>query len=97
MMPPNAALLFPQLLEPEPVPDTASNTEDAGLSCAELVAMGEQGLFVNDLVASVAAQYIWRILYRQPITAFASFVDGDSLSLRSLPICRSELLSYLER
>ena len=69
---------------------------DAGLSCAELVAVGEQGLFVNDLVASVVAQYIWRVLYRQPITTFASFVDGDSLSLRSLPICRDELLPFLE-
>lgn len=93
---PNAALLFPQLLEPEPVPDIAPNTEDAGLSCAELVAIGEQGLFVNDLVASVAAQYVWRILYRQPVSTFASFVDGDSLSLRSLPICRDELLPFLE-
>lgn len=91
---PNAALLFPQLLEPEA--ETASNTEDAGLSCAELVAVGEQGLFVNDLAASVVSQYFWRVLYRQPISTFASFVDGDSLSLRSLPICRDELLPFLE-
>lgn len=93
---PNATLLFPQLLEPEPEPKITTNTEDAGLSCGDLIAMGEQGLFVNDLVASVAAQYIWRILYRLPISTFASFVDGDSLSLRSLPICRDELLPFLE-
>lgn len=93
---PNAALLFPQLLEPEIPSESGQEMRDAGLSCAELVAVGEQGLFVNDLVASVAAQYIWRALYRQPITTFASFVDGDSLSLRSLPICRDELLPFLE-
>lgn len=92
---PNAALLFSQLLKPEPPPETLSEPQDTELSCAELVARGEQGLFVNDLVAAVAAQYVHRILYREPVTTFASFVDGDTLSLRSLPICREELLPYL--
>ena len=91
---PNAALLFPHLLEPETPSASEQALQDAGLSCAELVALGEQGLFVNDLIA---AQYIWRILYRQPIQTFASFIDGDTLSARSLPICREELLPYLER
>jgi len=94
---PNAALLFPQLLEAEIVPDSRPEPREAGLSCAELVALGEQGLFVNDLMASIAAQYLWRILYRQPIRTFATFVDGESLSVRSLPVCRDELLPYLER
>ncbi|MEB2286607.1 MAG: PRTRC system ThiF family protein [Anaerolineae bacterium] len=94
---PNAALLFPQLLEPETSSESGQEMRDAGLSCAGLVALGEQGLFVNDLVAAIAAQYIWRILYRQPIHTFASFVDGDTLCARSLPVCREELLSYLER
>ena len=94
---PNAALLFPQLLEPETPSESDPEIQDDGLSCAARVAIGEQGLFVNDLIASIAAQYIWRILYRQPIQTFASFVDGDTLSVRSLPICRDELLPYLER
>ncbi len=93
---PNAALLFPQLLEPEPVSDPESERHDPELSCAELVAQGEQGLFVNHLVASVAAQYLWRLLYRQPVQSFVSFIDGDSLSLRRLLICREELLPFLE-
>ncbi len=94
---PNAALLFPQLLEPEIPTESGQEMRDVGLSCAELIATGSQGLFVNDLVAAIAAQYIWRILYRQPIHTFASFVDGDTLSARSLPVCREELLPYLER
>jgi len=94
---PNAALLFPQLLEPEPMPESALENQDTGLSCAELIAVGEQGLFVNDLIASIAAQYLWRILYRQPIHTFASFVDGETLSVRSLSPCRDELLPYLEK
>jgi hypothetical protein len=94
---PNAALLFPQLLEPETPSESDPEIQDDGLSCAARVAMGRQGLFVNDLVSSIAAHYIGRILYRQPIQSFASFVDGDTLSVRSLPICRDELLPYLEQ
>ncbi len=94
---PNAALLFPQLLEPEKSSESEQAMQDVGLSCAALVATGGQGIFVNDLIAAIAAQHIWRILYRQPIHTFASFVDGDTLSVRSLPVCRDELLPYLER
>ncbi len=85
---PNAALLFPQLLEPEPP------TIAPPLSCADL-AVGEQGLLINDLIAAIASQYIWKLLYRRPIQSFASFIDGDSLSVRSPMICRDELLPYL--
>jgi hypothetical protein len=46
---------------------------------------------------AIPVNYLWPILYRQPICTFASLVDGDTLSARSLPICRGELLSYLER
>ena len=93
---PNAALLFPELLEPEPpLSENAELQSLAPVSCADIV-IAEQGLFVNDLVASVAAQYLWRILYCQPLETFASFVNGDHLSLRSLPVCRDELLAYLE-
>lgn len=85
---PNATLLFPQLLEPE------APTITPPLSCADLM-VGEQGLVINDLIAAIASQYIWKILYRRPIQSFASFIDGDSLAVRSPMICRDELLPYL--
>ncbi len=88
---PHAGLLFPTLLEPEVV-----EIPTPSVSCAEQVALGEQALFVNDLMAAVAAQYLWRLLYRQPIHTFVSFIDGDSLSVRSVPICPDELMPYLE-
>lgn len=88
---PNAALLFPQLLEPEP----PSPQPETPASCADLVALGEQALFVNDLMAAVAAQYVYKLLYRQSIHTFASFVDGDLPTVRSLLICRDELNAYL--
>lgn len=86
---PHATLLFPQLLEPEPPTIALPH------SCGDLMAVGEQGLVVNDLIAAIASQYIWKLLYRQPIQSFASFMDGDSLAVRSPMICRDELLPYL--
>jgi hypothetical protein len=88
---PSPALLFPQLLEPEPQPVLQPT-----LSCADLVARGEQHLLINDLVACVVAGYIYKLLNRQPITTFVSYVSVDGLAVRSLPICRDELMSYLQ-
>ncbi len=88
---PNAAVLFPALLEPEAQTDEATNT----LSCADLVLQGDQHLLVNDWMACAAASYLYALLRRQPVTTFATFVSLDGLSVRSLPICRDELLPYL--
>jgi len=89
---PSPALLFPQLLEPEPKPNPQPN-----LSCADLVARGDQHLLVNDLVACVVAGYVYKLLHRLPITTFLSYISIDGLSVRSLPICCDELLPYLQR
>jgi PRTRC genetic system ThiF family protein len=86
---PKEGLLFPALLEPEP------SEPQPDLSCAELVQRGEQDCLVNDWMACVAGQYVYALLRRQPIRAFASFVSLDGMSVRSLPICRDELLPYL--
>jgi hypothetical protein len=66
-----------------------------GRSCAELVAAPEQDLLINDWMAVTAAQYVYRLLHRQPITSFVSYVSADGMSVRSLPICRDDLLTYL--
>lgn len=88
---PVATALFPTLLEPDPEEAPA---QDA--SCAEMVAQGDQALLVNDLMATVAASYTYKILHRQPITSFITFVDIDLLSVRSLPITQENLEAYLE-
>ncbi len=82
---PNAALLFPELLEPEP------EATRPDLSCADLMLASQQMILINDLVANIAAQYLYRLLHRLPISTFATFVDGDTLNMRSLPICREEI------
>lgn len=86
---PDAALLFPQLLDPETVPAMQP------LTCADLVAQGTQHLLVNDWIATVAAQYVYKLLHRQRIDSFMTFVDVDTLSIRSLPITRDEIRHYL--
>lgn len=90
---PNAGLLFPALLEPDlevkPQPEPER-------SCAELVAAREQDLLINDWMATITAQYIYKLLYRQPITSFVSYVNADGMSVRSVPICHDELLTYLQ-
>lgn len=90
---PNAGLLFPVLLEPEPEVKPQPEPER---SCAELVAAREQDLLINDWMATIASQYVYKLLHRQPITSFVSYISVDSMSVRSVLICRDELLPYLQ-
>jgi PRTRC genetic system ThiF family protein len=89
---PNAALLFPQLLEPEseikPVTIPAA-------SCADLVEMGDQVLLVNDMIGIVAGEYIYKLLNRLPITTFLTYADTEALSMRSVPVMSEVLCRYL--
>lgn len=88
---PKEGLLFPALLEPEPQPEPQLQS----LSCAELVASGEQDLLVNDWMATIIGQYVYKLLHRQPIHSFLTYINADSMAVRSVPICREELSAYL--
>jgi len=99
---PKEGLLFPELLQPEPVGRRHSHdpeippTPEPGASCAELVASGDQHLLVNDMVATIIGQYLHRLLHRLPIHSFVTYAGiGDFISSRSLPICREELEVFL--
>jgi PRTRC genetic system ThiF family protein len=89
---PKEGLLFPSLLEAE----TPTETLQPALSCAELVLRGDQSLLVNDWMACAVGQYTYALLRRQPIRTFASFISLDGMSVRSVPIHRDELLTYLQ-
>lgn len=86
---PNAALLFPNLLEPEeetePTPD---------VSCAELVEAGSQHLLVNDAISTAAAGYVWKLLNREPIHSLMTFVSLDTA--RPVGISKEEIEAYLD-
>lgn len=85
---PHAGVLFPALLEPEPPAPMSAPS----LSCAELVMRDEQHVFVNDFIGDIAAQYVYQLLNREPITTFAPFLSlTPAPSVKSLPICLDEL------
>ncbi len=92
---PKEGLLFPQLLESE-VQDATQPEIDAR-SCAELVASGTQHLLINDWMACVAGQYVYRLLHRQPITTFLTYLSVDDLVVQSKPIRPEEIVAYLNR
>ena len=87
---PHVGLVFPQILEPEPLP-----TPEPNASCADLVAQGQQHLLINDAVATVAAHYTYRLLWHEPLTTHLTYLNMDSLNVRSQPITREVLDSYL--
>jgi len=87
---PNAALVFPELLEPEP-----ETTPTPAESCAELVESGEQHLLVNDAMAMVTASYIYRLLHRQPLTSHMTYIDAETMVSRPIAISRENLEVYL--
>lgn len=92
---PNAALLFPQLLEPEkPAEPPAAVPAPPARSCADLVQAGEQDLLVNDQIGIVAGTYLCKLLNRLPILTFLTFVDTESLSMRSIAITPENLKTY---
>ena len=70
--------------------------EEEGLSCAELVERGAQHLLTNDLVAAVAAHTVWRLLHRRPLTSALTYLDCDTLTVRSVPLTREGVLAQLE-
>lgn len=86
---PKEGLLFPDLLQPEPV------IVQPAVSCGELVESGEQSLLVNDWQANVIGNYVYKLLHRQPITSFLTFIDSDSGMVTSKAICREELEVYV--
>jgi PRTRC genetic system ThiF family protein len=90
---PKEGLLFPELLQPEPISERP--TPVANISCAELVMEGSQHLLINDWMASIVGSYIYKLLHRQPITSFLTFINADNLVVQSKPICREELKVYL--
>jgi PRTRC genetic system ThiF family protein len=85
---PNAALVFPSLLEPEETSAPAANA-----SCAELMEAGVQHVLINDAIATAAAVYVYRLLYRKPLVSFLSFVSLDTV--RPISITKEEMEVFI--
>lgn len=88
---PKEGLIFPELLEPEPVPKRPLPAPSYG----ELIEAGEQALFVNDWQATMIGSYVYKLLHCQLITTFLTFANADDLVIQSKSINRQELEAYL--
>lgn len=75
---PSPSLQAPDLLVPRP-----EEASPERLSCAELAARGVQSLVVNQMVASVATDYLMRLLLTRNLTRFQTYFDLKSGSMRS--------------
>jgi PRTRC genetic system ThiF family protein len=92
---PREGLLFPGLLMAEDGSESQPGITD-DRSCAELAVSGEQSLLVNDWMACIVGQYLYRLLQRQPITTFLTYILTTELVVRSLPINREEISACLQ-
>lgn len=75
-----------QVVETEPTPAAIE-----GLSCAEIAMLDEQGLSINQAIASIAADYLLRLLLTQNLEKFQTYIDLNSGSMRSTYITRANL------
>jgi PRTRC genetic system ThiF family protein len=88
---PAPSLVAPDLLQPRPEELLASK-----LSCAEIQLANAQSLAVNQIVASVATDYLLRLV-GGGLKRFATFFDLSSGSMRSRYITAQEIAGVIER
>ena len=62
-----------------------------GLSCAEIAMLDEQGLSINQAIASVASDYLLRLLLTQNLDKFQTYIDLASGSMKSTYITAGNL------
>ena len=72
------------------VPDEVPILPD-GLSCAEIAMLDEQGLSINQAIASIAADYLLRLLLTQNLDKFQTYIDLASGSMKSTYITPGNL------
>lgn len=84
---PAPTMLFPDLLTPEP----------EGLSCAQMVERNRQALFVNDAMAVAAMNYVHKLLLREPVRSFVTYVDTVTNNVRSVPLTRENLRRHIQQ
>ena len=84
---PSPYLQEPALLEPDPV-------EATSLSCAELTWREEQSLLINTQVAAVAAQYVYDLVVRRTLHQFATYLNLEPPTARSLLLTSTNLAQF---
>ena len=88
---PAPSLVAPDLLEAKPEEFSASK-----MSCAEIAVANAQSLAVNQMVASVATDYLLRLV-GGGLKRFATYFDLSSGSMRSRYIIPDEIAGVIKR
>ncbi len=87
---PAPSLVYHDLLDP------AEHTAAHAGACAEAMEANLQSLMVNQMIAAIAAEYLYKLLVLHQVTTFTTEVDLTSLSMRSTPITHGNLSEYME-
>jgi hypothetical protein len=87
---PNAGMLYPELLAPDPEEEQLAET----LSCAELLELSLQSATINQFVASIAAEYVRKLLYREDIHTWFTTINTTTLSMKSTPVTLDNILTH---
>ncbi len=67
------------------------------ISCAEMAIRSSQGLSINQRMAVEAADYLVRMLITKDLKKFATYIDLESGSCRSLYITRKEIGKWMKK
>lgn len=89
---PKEGLLYPDLLQPDPEPIKPVQPD---ASCADLIASGDQALLVNDWQATVIGGYVYKLLHRQPITTFLTYINAADGVVQNKLINKKELEVFI--
>lgn len=80
-----SALPSPALVRPDLVVEPRAKKRRAA-NCAIDLADNRQSLMINQVMATIASEYLTKLVLQRRITTFETVVDLASLSMRSLPI-----------
>ena len=86
---PSPVLQCPNLIELRP--EELGNTH---LSCAELANLNAQSLTINQTIASIVTDYLFRLSLTKDLRNFATFLNLKSGSMRSEFISCSSLIKF---
>jgi len=89
------SLPTPALIHPELIKRKRRPIASRSLSCAELAQADPQSLTINSIIASHMADYLLRLVITKDLRRFATYIDLDSGSTRSLAVTREELTRVL--
>ena len=83
---PRPAVLHPELLKS--LPDEQPKKRQ---SCADLAIRDPQSLTINTVIAAHMADYLLRLVVTKDLRRFATYIDMDSGSVRSLAITPTQV------